>query len=529
MLKGNFISITLVMSFAFFGLVSNLSAQCYEESWYYYYEDWTDFGGADISDLEGTGEKSLVLFQSNGYLIVLDRFPDEEDFGVEKWTLNIGDWGSGAPGTADVDGDGKKEIFVAGETNGFHAYRYNGDLFWRNEDVLMGYDGDINFAPTISDVDGDGSIDIIVSDSAGNITLINASTGETIWQTSTGDDFYGSTAVSDLDGDGSLEIITPLSYSGGMVYVLEGQNGAIRWTSLLASNYYSSPAVADFDGDGSKEIVVVSEEGHIFALEHDGQIKWEYNAGDGYYEEFIYTAPVIGDVDGDQTMEIICVGASTGYLYVLDTQGNIKWKEDSCPSYSGGCSTPSLADVDEDGINEIIVGRYHSGGINIFHADEKTREGIYDGRYFEPQILIDDLDRDGLVELVATDWYSSEAYVIDGCGQLANSWPTFQQNNRRTGAFEAPLLDPVQLLESVAEKVIELDLPKGISNSLGAKLDAALKAIDDLNANNDVAAINSLGAFINAVEAQRGKKIPEVDAVYLIEAAEEIIDLLLGV
>jgi hypothetical protein len=47
-----------------------------------------------------------------------------------------------------------------------------------------------------------------------------------------------------------------------------------------------------------------------------------------------------------------------------------------------------------------------------------------------------------------------------------------------------------------------------------------------LNSNNDVAALNSLQAFINAVEAQRGQAITETQADELIAAAEEIISLL---
>ncbi len=40
------------------------------------------------------------------------------------------------------------------------------------------------------------------------------------------------------------------------------------------------------------------------------------------------------------------------------------------------------------------------------------------------------------------------------------------------------------------------------------------------------AAINSLEALINEVEAQRGKKISEKDADALIAAAQQIIDLI---
>ncbi|MHC4193975.1 MAG: FIMAH domain-containing protein, partial [Planctomycetota bacterium] len=63
----------------------------------------------------------------------------------------------------------------------------------------------------------------------------------------------------------------------------------------------------------------------------------------------------------------------------------------------------------------------------------------------------------------------------------------------------------------------------GISNSLDAKLDAVLRALDDANENNDIAAINALEAFINAVEGQRGDKISTEDADALIATAQEAI------
>lgn len=94
------------------------------------------------------------------------------------------------------------------------------------------------------------------------------------------------------------------------------------------------------------------------------------------------------------------------------------------------------------------------------------------------------------------------------------------------GAYELPLLDPVELLVDLAQTVIDLNLQQEIENGLVAKLDAALQALDDINQNNDVAAINTLQAFINAVEAQRGNKIPEADADDLIATTMEIIDLL---
>jgi hypothetical protein len=85
---------------------------------------------------------------------------------------------------------------------------------------------------------------------------------------------------------------------------------------------------------------------------------------------------------------------------------------------------------------------------------------------------------------------------------------------------------PDDLTVALVSEVIALNLHSGNSNSLDAKLSSALNALEDANLNNDVAAINSLQAFINAVEAQRGKKIPDSDADKLIGLAQQIIDLL---
>jgi hypothetical protein len=87
--------------------------------------------------------------------------------------------------------------------------------------------------------------------------------------------------------------------------------------------------------------------------------------------------------------------------------------------------------------------------------------------------------------------------------------------------------DPGELISRLARDVEDLNLQIGISNSMEAKLDAVLKALTDVNQNNDAAAIGALGAFINAVNAQRGKKLTEEDADDLIAQAQHIILLLM--
>jgi hypothetical protein len=88
--------------------------------------------------------------------------------------------------------------------------------------------------------------------------------------------------------------------------------------------------------------------------------------------------------------------------------------------------------------------------------------------------------------------------------------------------FTPNSVDPITAIEDLAITVAQMNLQNGIANSLDAKLDAALGVLIDLNANNDVSACNSVAAFISAVQAQRGKKITNVQADQLIATAQDI-------
>ena len=75
----------------------------------------------------------------------------------------------------------------------------------------------------------------------------------------------------------------------------------------------------------------------------------------------------------------------------------------------------------------------------------------------------------------------------------------------------------------MVDVIAEMNLPVNVASSLLPKIDGALSSIVE---GNDNTATNKLQAFINAVGAQSGKKIPKEDADKLIEYAESIIDSL---
>jgi len=131
--------------------------------------------------------------------------------------------------------------------------------------------------------------------------------------------------------------------------------------------------------------------------------------------------------------------------------------------------------------------------------------------YVNVDVIIPEGTEDGqhTIEIYSCPWeYQSASYGY---------WYVFTIN---------VVSDPVVLVENLIAKVKNLNLQYGIENSLDAKLDAAYKALDDLNDNNDQAAVNALESFINEVQAQSGDKIPTEVAEELIADAQAIINLI---
>lgn len=84
-------------------------------------------------------------------------------------------------------------------------------------------------------------------------------------------------------------------------------------------------------------------------------------------------------------------------------------------------------------------------------------------------------------------------------------------------------IPPAQAIEDLVNIIEAMNLQKGINNSLDVKLQAAQDAIEALNADLRNDAIHKLEAFINAVEAQRGKTLTDVQADLLVGLADDII------
>ena len=91
--------------------------------------------------------------------------------------------------------------------------------------------------------------------------------------------------------------------------------------------------------------------------------------------------------------------------------------------------------------------------------------------------------------------------------------------NAATGTFSVTVKGATAQIGDLQRAVAGLDLKEGTETSVQAKLSAAL---DALNAHDVVDACGSLGALINQINAQTGKKISLSDAQALLATVQRI-------
>jgi DNA-binding beta-propeller fold protein YncE len=100
-------------------------------------------------------------------------------------------------------------------------------------------------------------------------------------------------------------------------------------------------------------------------------------------------------------------------------------------------------------------------------------------------------------------------------------------NNHRIQKFTySGILNSETLTQNLINKVKTMNLKRGVSTNLDAKLKNAKNSLTSANASQRQDAINKLQAFINACEAQRDKGLTPEQADELIESANTIIAIL---
>ncbi len=316
---------------------------------------------------------------------------------------------------------------------------------------------------------------------------------------------YSEVVVADLNSDGQQEVlceavdINSIRKCGSAVYCFNA-NGDSLWKCWLYQDTvyrhggFTKPAAADLDGDSRLEIICHEAmfyhqnpwyliERRLFIINHDGTIRRSVQT-EGQGSSFVpdYAAPTVADLNQDGNWEIIVLRRG-GYLDVFDTAlvrvsgFPIDLTADAGylnPTFTRCFSTPAVADIDQDGDLEIIVGSFGlvagssdwGGHIHVFHHNGTRVSGFpyetRNGVWYSPGAADVDTGRAGLEILTAA--CDSGFYIVTCSGESLSGWPrrhfpTYWLPDQGSHAFiegKIPMSKTPQLGDIDADGLIEI-------------------------------------------------------------------------
>ena len=390
---------------------------------------------------------------------------------AEGWPVSIPDslgfpWGT-APNVADVDGDGKCEVFLTsgsgdGQDNkgALLAFNHLGEELYdidHNPTTVSGFANpgiSMTCTPAIGDIDDDGVMEIVVAtrDNLNNnhklLVYKNRDTDQDgapdlAWEHTLEFKNFNGVVLADLNDDGTLEIIVPnqgrhgqSSNTGLEVFDCHGNcypNCPIELSDPQNTDNkaVTMPVVADLDNDGSMEVV--------FGLE-SGVYKW---CGSNTPPTCLTANQtgrmdcpvVVADIDGDGYHEVLYMSivGGRGYIKAVRPNGSAvsAWSGNShgialsrsvtaweWPAYFIAC------DIDWDGDVEVLAAdsdtlKMWNGDGTPFGAGTVTVGGL-DCRYMQP--LVADVDGGGDCEIVVPS-QNGYIYAYKTDGSAVPGWP----------------------------------------------------------------------------------------------------------
>ncbi len=236
------------------------------------------------------------------------------------------------------------------------------------------------------------------------------------------------TTLADIDNDGVDEILYGI---WNTLYALEG-DGSILWEKPVSGTILLPPTVADLNNDGTLEIILntggVPNAGRVYLMDNLGADLpgWPLN----FDNHWMINAPAVADLDGDGILDIITgerVASAQGFVHAIKMDGtpiNANWPVEvaATPAF-----TPSIADMDNDGSLDVVIAA-SSAGMYIFDNQGQVFPGfpVFDPNVnysYQSPILVD-LGGSLNLEIVGSNHGNTPGfYAMDTDGNYLPGWP----------------------------------------------------------------------------------------------------------
>lgn len=225
------------------------------------------------------------------------------------------------------------------------------------------------------------------------------------WDYFTGAPAFGSAAAADMDDDGFYEIVFTTYTNDGRAHCLNAEDGSVKWTYDIGGCGDVAPIIYDMNKDGQLDVVINGScNPTIFCLNGaTGELIWSHPSGGGD------SPPTVADIDNDGLPEVL-FGNFNGQIRILNGEdGSLAKSIQVNPFFNAIQTEPTLVDVNGDNRLDIIAANfYNDDGLYIWAFDFETEETIWTNftDHSSPDFhayhggAVADIDNDGKMEYV---------------------------------------------------------------------------------------------------------------------------------
>jgi outer membrane protein assembly factor BamB len=323
-----------------------------------------------VAQLDGRGPREVVAVTADWRIVglALDGATlFDEPSGLEVYWLTA----------ADLDGDGRDEVYTANEVPGeIVARRPDGSELWRKDA------GASAFVGASFEMGPGGRRAVLAGNWEGRVFALDAE-GEVLLDRTVQGGAYA-LAVIDLESDGTPEILA--GTTDGRITAFTGEGARLFETQVRGGA--RALGSADCDGDGRPEILVGTMAGEVHSLDFQPDLAFEAEVGDQVQDLSV------ADLEGEGRLEVV-VG-TTGSVACFESSGRRRFR---AVGEKSQYASPRVVDLDGDGRSEVVLG-LRSGGIAEVGPDGRSREfARMDSPVYVLQAV--DLDGDGRREIFA--------------------------------------------------------------------------------------------------------------------------------